>query len=403
MLNLKDKYETFFDKYEKSVVSYISEQADFYGINIFFIGGLVRDLLLDRKSQDIDVLVEGDAIEFAKNLNATVVKENPDLKTVQLEFENNLKIDFASTRCEKYDKKGHLPIAYNFGVKLKEDVKRRDFTVNTLAFSLNKNNFGEVIDFLGGVNDLQNKKLKLLHDKSFIDDPTRILRGLKFQTKLNFTPDEQMKKLQDEYIENYISKDVCTERLKSEFIDIFDEPIKNSVSSFMENKLYKLFFIEKCNIVDENKFFELTQKYNVKSKWLLFFALLIKNETLENVSQIADLFYFSSKEKNILIDTVNLINNTQNFSSKYKIYKFFDGKDIKSILGYYLSTEDNQAILYLDELQNIKLQINGNDLISLGVKPSGEMKIILEKVLEEKINNSLKDKDEELNFVKTII
>lgn len=403
MLNLKDKYETFFDKNEKSVIDYISKQADFSGLRIFFIGGLVRDLLLDKKSEDIDILVEGDATEFAKKLNGKIIKENPDLKTIQIEFDNNLKIDFASTRCEKYDKKGHLPIAYNFGIELQKDVQRRDFTVNTLAFSLNKDNFGEIIDFLDGVKDLRDKKLKLLHDKSFIDDPTRILRGLKFQTKLQFNPDNEMQRLEKEYLEKHLSKDICTERLKTEFIDIFDEPIKNAMTIFIKKSFYKLFFIQKSDETDEKNFYEITKKYKIKSKWLLFFALLIKNETLEKAGEIADLFYFSSKEKKILIDTINLIADRQNFSSKYEIYKFFNGKDIKSILAYYLSTGDNQAILYLDELQNIKPEINGNDLFDLGIKPSNEMKVILEKVLEEKLNHFLANKDEEIAFVKNLL
>ena len=141
--------------------------------NLYYVGGVVRDEILETQSFDLDFCYEGNAINFANNLN--VIKTNPDFGTVRVLFEGK-EVDIASTREEIYPKAGHLPEVSNIGCALRDDLSRRDFTINAMA----KNTLsGELVDYFGGLDDIKNKKIKVLHDKSFVDDPTRIVRALK--------------------------------------------------------------------------------------------------------------------------------------------------------------------------------------------------------------------------------
>ena len=148
--------------------------------NLYYIGGIVRDMILGKDSFDVDITFVGNAIEFAQTIkDAEVLQINDAFGTVKIKLQEK-EIDLASTRNEIYPKPGHLPVVTEIGCSLKKDVLRRDFTINTLAKSLES---GEIIDYLGGVEDIKSGTIRVLHDKSFIDDPTRIIRALKFSVR----------------------------------------------------------------------------------------------------------------------------------------------------------------------------------------------------------------------------
>ena len=200
--------------------------------NLYYVGGVVRDEILNSPSFDIDFCYEGNAIEFAENLN--IIKTNPEFGTVRVLTENG-EIDIASTRTETYPKVGHLPIINKIGCSLKEDLSRRDFTINALA----KNTLtGEIIDHFNGLEDLKKKKLKVLHEKSFIDDPSRIIRGLKFAIRFNFELAEDTQKLQEIYLEN-INYDMSFHRIKKEIKETFNLNSQKALERFINQRIYR--------------------------------------------------------------------------------------------------------------------------------------------------------------------
>ena len=220
MLNLKEKVDKQLSENIKSIFSCCSEAARDNGYRIYLVGGVVRDLILGMEIFDVDITVEGDAVEFCRHLekkcNCSIKQIQQDLRTAKVVFDSGIEIDFASTRKESYPKSGHMPVIEETGCALIDDVKRRDFTVNALVMSLNKADFGDVTDYVGGLEDIEQKQLKVLHDKSFIDDPTRIIRGLKFSVRLGFRLEENTLKLQNEYLQNHLSGDICWSRIKSD-------------------------------------------------------------------------------------------------------------------------------------------------------------------------------------------
>ena len=393
---------------------------------LFYIGGVVRDELLNKQSIDIDITYVGNAIEYCSKFGE-VIQINPDFGTVRVKIPssphreiadfvpstgsghnvseelNNVIVDFASTRSETYPKKGHLPVVDKIGCSLKEDVLRRDFTINALAKSITT---GEIVDYVGGLKDLKNKKLRVLHDNSFIDDPTRIIRGLKFAMRFNFELEEHTKKLQDEYLKN-INYDMSYKRIKKELIETFNAPLSNITKEYKKQRTFEKFINEKIyKLVTPNdveipsiNIEELIEKYcldmdchvanapcNDEHIWLIYVGVL------KDLSRLP----LTKIEQKILDDVPQNILN-----SDFELYKTFENAKIETILLYAILKDPKGAKHYLDNLRNIKISINGKDLQNLGISPSPQYQEIFDEVLKAKLQNPKMTKEDELKIAKS--
>ncbi len=243
--------------------------------NLYYIGGVVRDEILGAESFDTDLCYEGNAINFAQSLGLNVIKTNPDFGTVRVLLTDK-EIDIASTRTETYPKKGHLPEVKNIGCSLKEDLIRRDFTINAMA---KRTTDGELIDYYGGIKDIKDKKIKILHDNSFIDDPTRIIRALKFSVRFGFELDEHTKKLQDEYLDN-INYDMSYHRLRKELVETFGLNSAHAFDKFLEQKMYKLLGSNiKSVTVKGQDIKEALKSYKGEHLWFMYVAPFLDIDT----------------------------------------------------------------------------------------------------------------------------
>ncbi|SFF55021.1 CCA tRNA nucleotidyltransferase [Sunxiuqinia elliptica] len=172
------------------IFSIISEEADALSQPCFVIGGFVRDLLLKRNSPDIDVVTLGSGINLAQQVAKRIGPKTPvsvfkNFGTAMLKYQE-LEVEFVGARKESYQSDSRKPIVEDG--TLEDDQKRRDFTINALAIGLNQNNFGELIDPFGGIEDLQNQIIRtpLEPGITFSDDPLRMMRAIRFSTQLNF-------------------------------------------------------------------------------------------------------------------------------------------------------------------------------------------------------------------------
>lgn len=280
-MNIINLYENY-NSDLKAVFVQCSKIAAKNDFKLYLIGGMVRDLLLGNESLDVDITVEDDAIEFAhileKEIGAKISSVHESFGTVKINI-NGQKIDLASTRSESYPKAGHLPHVDKIGCPLKEDVIRRDFTINALALSLNQENFADLIDYTGGFDDLKSKKIRILHDKSFVDDPTRIIRALKYATRLGFELDKKTLKLQQDYLQN-INYDMCYKRVKQEIKKTFEQNSQEAFEKFVEQKIYKLITKKEIKTPKIN-IEKLINKYTPKHIWLVYFGVLAVELNIE--------------------------------------------------------------------------------------------------------------------------
>lgn len=400
-LNLKDKIEKQLSKDVQKTLKDCSENADLFGFKIYLIGGIVRDLFLEKEIFDIDVTVEGNAIDFCHKLAdkkiCKILQVQDKLNTAKVVFDKNIEIDFASTRQEFYPRHGHLPVAVRFGCTLQEDVYRRDFTINSLAISLNKNNFGEVIDYVDGIKDLKNKTLKVLHDNSFVEDPSRIIRGLKFAARFNLHRDEHTKLLQEKYQNIQLHKDISWTRIKNEIKQAFSLDNPKVFDMFLTNGIEKIFYANKPDIKGlEIK--TLIEKYQPDFPWLVYLGCILDDK------EIIDAFCFTRTEKKVFADKDTLLSaNLSMLNSNYHIYKFFQKKSIESVLIYYLLTKRKEALIYLEKLSKIRVELNGEDLKNLGITDGKKIGEMLDKILKKKLTGTIVKKADEIKFVKTQI
>jgi tRNA nucleotidyltransferase (CCA-adding enzyme) len=169
--------------------------ANSLGYRAYLVGGVVRDLLMKKRLWDLDFVIEGDAIRVAQDLAkeyGVSLHPFPEFGTAHLKI-GNFKIEFATTRRETYPHPGSYPRVE--WATLKEDLLRRDFTINAMAVSVNPEDFGTLIDYFGGLRDLKDRIIRVLHPMSFAEDPVRILRALRFAGRFNFKLSKSTEKL----------------------------------------------------------------------------------------------------------------------------------------------------------------------------------------------------------------
>lgn len=200
------------------------ETADALNVACYLVGGIVRDLVIDRPNVDIDLLIEGDGLRFAhemaSSLNAKVL-ENKRFRTAKIILQDGFHIDIATAREEFYIQPGALPEVAAAGIR--DDLSRRDFTINTLAISLNSRNWGTLIDHFGALADIKARLIRVLHTFSFVDDPTRILRALRFSTRFDFELEALTSDLLRRALLEGRLDDISPERIRDEFLLCLNE------------------------------------------------------------------------------------------------------------------------------------------------------------------------------------
>lgn len=265
------------------ILKKIGEIADNYSYEIYVVGGFVRDNIIGISKTDYDITVVGDAIQFAKiiakELNSHVI-EYTRFRTALVPY-NNSHIEFVGTRTETYTKGSRKPVVKEG--TLEDDIKRRDFTVNTLASSLNKNNYGQIINLYNGLNDIANKVLVTPLDPiiTYTDDPLRMMRAARFASQLNFKIEDKsfdaIKKLNTEI------KNISQERITDELLKILKTP-KPSVglNVLMDTGLLEIIFpqvydLKGVDIVEANG--------NVYAHKDVFYHTL---QVIDNISEMTD-------------------------------------------------------------------------------------------------------------------
>jgi len=238
-LNLRERLEQNFPAARRALLHAMATMADRQRMPLYLVGGVVRDLILKISSHDLDLVVEGDAIGLVRSVakefggrvrshdrfgTAKWLLRGVDLGKLDLPAESASELpdslDLVSARAEFYPHPSALPEVERGNLKL--DLHRRDFTINTLALSLNTARFGEVSDFWGGLRDLDEKRIRVLHSISFVDDPTRILRAVRLEQRLGFEIEPRTRDLIARALP--LLHRVSGDRIRHELEAIFEEP-----------------------------------------------------------------------------------------------------------------------------------------------------------------------------------
>ncbi|MCM8800433.1 MAG: hypothetical protein NC912_00235 [Candidatus Omnitrophica bacterium] len=393
--------------------------------NVYLVGGFVRDLLLRVKNLDLDMVVEKEGIgfaeEFAKRLNARIIRHKR-FGTATLVINSDFKVDIATTRKETYRCPASLP-QVSLGT-LRDDLFRRDFTINAMAIQIGPDNFGRLIDFFGGRDDLKKERIRVLHNLSFIDDPTRILRAIRFEQRYNFKIESKTIKLLKEAVKLGMLKRVSPHRLRDEIILLLKEkePLKN-ISRL--NKLTGFGFIDPALSLSEDayKFLKKIKKEIAWFKkeypdlrpidtWLVYFIGLIDCLTLAKVKRLGIRFAFCRADRIRMISykkQLSKVIKTLSLRriSAWRLFRILQPLSYETILLIKAKSKNKDVNRHIKEFfdtyHGIRVSLDGNDLKNLGLPPGPLYQRIFERILKEKLKGRLKTRQQELLFVKRIL
>jgi len=427
--NLKTLMKERFPLFVYKILEQASLVAEELGYRAYLVGGSVRDLLMGIRNLDIDIVVEGDGIDFAKKLAEKVggpkLITHKKFNTAKLIFykeqfpdapEQRYTVDIATARTEYYERPASLPVVETSS--LKKDLYRRDFTINTLAIKLSKEEFGELIDFFGGQRDIKEKTIRVLHNLSFIEDPTRALRAVRFAERFGFSISRHTEKLIKIAVRMNLFDKLSGTRLFDELKLLWREtdPVKAlerlqkyNLLTAINPSLKAKELIERFESIKETlTWFELLYlDENIESEILYFAAMIeavpsaLRDDFIKNKLRVpvqAEKLIRKCFEARQVSDRLKLIKD-----DPVGIYHCFKSIPTEAILYLMASTKEpsiRKAISkYLLRLRDVKPYITGKDLKEMGFTPGPIYSEILQKVLEEKLKGTLRTKDEEKQFI----
>jgi len=418
------KYLKRLPKEIQDLISQASDSAYSNNMSVYLVGGFVRDLILGVKNLDLDIVVEGDGIKFAEvlsqKLNVGLIRHRR-FGTATVILKKYLKVDIATARQEYYPQPAHLPEVTR-GV-LKDDLARRDFTINAMAISINRQDFGRFVDCFGGRQDLANKKIRILHNLSFIDDPTRILRAIRFEQRYNFKIEPKTLNLLREANGLNMLERVSRERLRDELILILEEghPLKplnrtkeligfdfiNSGLSLSKKTLVFLRSVESQISWFKKKY---PKRRNLDA-WLIYFIGLIDQLNINNIKLICKKFAFRrGEEKRILIykklNPKFIKELSRDKIKASRVFSFLEPLSYEVIILIKAKFKNSNLRKNIEDFLEIyngtRLYISGADLHKLGLTPGPYYQKIFHRVLNAKLNGLVKTKKEELGLINRI-
>ena len=406
----------------------LGQTGDELGMTVHAVGGFVRDLLLDAPNLDLDVTVEGDGIFFAETFGARHgcrVRPHEVFGTAVLVFPDGRKLDVASTRLEYYESPGVLPTVER--ASLRHDLYRRDFTINTLALCLNRQRFGRLLDYFGGQKDLQDRQIRVLHNLSFVEDPTRAFRAVRFEQRLGFQLDPHTEGLLRSAVRAGLLERVGGKRLLGELLHIFKEqepapamsrmaqlgllpsihpalrfgPDSEQLFAEVERVLawYQLLYLEEPMEPWAVWFLALTDRLDAPRYQEVCRRLLLPERLMQRTFGHR---HRALKRLHTLRQAV-----TRGEVKNSQLYVWLHGIPLELLL-YGLARSGREELRrlvshYLTRLTGIRTQLSGTELQSLGVSPGPAIRALKEQLLAARLDGDINSRDEELELATRLI
>jgi tRNA nucleotidyltransferase (CCA-adding enzyme) len=394
--------------------------ADMMGYQAFLVGGLVRDIFLKRENLDVDVVIEGDGIKFAHEFAAhhpVRVRSHKKFGTVVMVFPDGFKVDVATARIEYYDFPAAPPSVEVSSLKM--DLYRRDFTINTLAVKLNKRDYGMLVDYFGAQRDIREKVIRVLHNLSFVEDPTRVLRAIRFEQRFGF----KIGKLTLSLMKNAVAidsfKGLSGRRLFLELklLLMEPEPIK-AIERLDEFGLLQVLSPaidltwELRNLLEATRgvlsWFDLLYLEEDYDPWKVYFLGLTSSLDGRSLQALAERLQMGDGQGRRMITqrlgVGAVLDQLYKFQEKsnYALYKLLSQYDTE-ILLYMMARANNRTIKrlvshYFTKLKGIRRLLKGKDLKAMGFPPGPLFKEVLEALLEARLNNEVATREDETAF-----
>ena len=403
----------------------IGEVAEDLKYNAFVVGGFVRDLLMKQANLDLDIVIEGNGITFAKKFAQTIggrVKTHERFLTAKVFLPDDFHIDIATARLEYYDYPAALPTVELSSIKL--DLYRRDFTINAMAIQLNPSQFGNLLDFFNCQNDLKHKAIRVLHNLSFVEDPTRIFRAIRFEKRMDFIIVTHTKRLIRNAVKMKLFNKGDDPRFFTELKLIFSE--ENPIPAIQRLGKLGLFSFLWPDLkphlkIDRRLNHMLNQALRALSWWKMLFLneechswqvyllTIMGRSTIRELQSFCNRFSLPQKDADQLIRQKELADRAAKAL-------YYQPKPKNSEIYRLLNQMSNEGLLYLTAIarkneikkgvshfvttmKKIETELNGNDLKEMGYREGHQFKEMLNRLKDARLDGEVSTRQQEKAFI----
>jgi tRNA nucleotidyltransferase (CCA-adding enzyme) len=399
----------------------IGRKANELGFQAYAVGGFVRDLILRSENFDMDIVVEGEGIRLAEVLareKKGELKAHKKFGTATLVFPQGYRLDVATARLEYYDHPAALPRVEHSSIKL--DLYRRDFTVNTLAIHLQPDHFGELIDFFGAQKDIKERVIRVLHNLSFVEDPTRIFRALRFEQRIGFQIAKHTQMLMENAVRMELFGRLSGRRLFRELVLCLSEERSFAVIKRLGDYGLLKFFHPKLKIDRTMEpLFQRLEKvvawHNLLftgeryERWLVAFLGLVDRLAEKEIQELLTRLSFPEKLRATLIQrrraAIQVVQRLSHSPAVRRSDLFLLLNSLPTeFLLYAMGKTESEGVkkaisLYFTGLKSTKVSLGGKDLRRMGYIPGPIYSEILRALLRARLDQKLHNRQEEIEFV----
>ncbi|HMK93471.1 MAG TPA: CBS domain-containing protein, partial [Thermoleophilia bacterium] len=414
---------------------------------VYLVGGAVRDLLLEERVSDIDIAVEGDGIEFARELAARLggrVRAHEKFQTAVVVAEHRttaghggdgdasrdattgdgaesgetttLRVDVASTRTEFYDYPAALPKVEH--ATIRGDLSRRDFSINAMAVSLNPRDFGALLDFFGGLDDLRARRIVVLHNLSFIEDPTRIFRAVRYENRYGFRMDRHTLTLARACSEMDLIGDLSSARLRDELVLLLDEPriaftLRRLKELGLHHALHPRLALDDPSaglIAEADRLRRSLRLSREVPAWRLRLSLLLRELDPEEIDDWVQRMKFRRRDARVLVRAwlvgTRLAQRLRRPIKEADLYEIAHGEPLEALLVAMAvgagGPAEERLSQYVAHSRKVRLAVNGRDLLAMGFRQSADLGSVLHSLLRLKLNGVVSGRRQELEAARRL-
>jgi tRNA nucleotidyltransferase (CCA-adding enzyme) len=384
---------------------------------VYLVGGAVRDVLMGEPNFDLDIAVEGDGIALgqalARELGGRVVPHDKFGTAIVL-YGDGGRVDVATARTEFYDYPGALPTVEQASIR--QDLYRRDFTINAMAVSLKGEDFGRLVDYFGGHRDLAEGVVRVLHNLSFIDDPTRIFRAIRYETRYGFHMDSHTLSLAKACVEMELVGELSSARLRDELQALLsEERVGDSVRRMAELGIDRAIHPhlaadeETVGLIEELD--ELRTRYAADAPaWRVRLAALARRLGSTEILEWGERLKLRRRDAERIADAVTvapklrkLAGSTKEPAALWSRVVPHDPDGALLALAGSKGKAQKRLERYFDELRQVRLEISGGDLAELGLGESPRVGAVLDELLRRKLNGELDGRAEEIEAARELL
>ncbi|MEO6196641.1 MAG: hypothetical protein ABIP58_00870 [Dehalococcoidia bacterium] len=392
----------------RSLLRAVTDCAEEYGVRPYLVGGPVRDLLLDLSPFDIDVVIEGDAVAVARAAAARVgarLKKATRFGTATVSS-GDCSIDLVTSRAESYRRPGALPTVRTS--TLGDDLRRRDFSINALAVSLNGPNRGKVVDPTGGLDDLKTGVIRVLHDRSFLDDPTRIIRAARYEQRFGFSIEPEtlgmikrdldaLSTVSGSRLRRELERTLREARPEPALLRMYALGILLAIQPGLSFGLAQAAAMERLRLMNED---------SLAARWVV----LCWNAAAVEIAAICSRLALTRGQ----CDAVGALPVLRNAAKKLardcrpsEVVGTLSGLPLAAVAALAcisgVDTARRQALDYIERLKHVRPLLRGDDLIALGVPTGPRVGEVTARLREARLDGQVKTREDEAAMVQAMM